>query len=103
MSDRLYCQVLLTYFSKKGLTMKFADKLREIRESKDISRQEMADSLKVSLYTVINWEQGSRIPTFPTVQGICKALSVRCTVFDGCDFGDAEDKPGRGRPKKGGA
>jgi transcriptional regulator with XRE-family HTH domain len=80
--------------------MTFADKLRSLRETKGMSRQDFAKKMEVALQTVINWERGDRIPTFPTIQVICKALAVRCTVFDGCDFGDAEDKPGRGRPKK---
>lgn len=80
--------------------MKFADKLREVRESKGKSRQELADGVDVSIHTVINWEQGSRAPSFGTVMSICKYLGVKCTIFDGCDFGEAEEKPGRGRPKK---
>ena len=80
--------------------MKFADKLREIRESKGVSRQDLADRLERSLQTIILWERGDRVPTFGTMLQLCKALGVRCTVFEGCDFGEAEDKPGRGRPKK---
>jgi transcriptional regulator with XRE-family HTH domain len=80
--------------------MKFADKLRQIRESKGVTRQGLADSLDVSIHTIIHWEQGNRVPPFGTVLALCKALGIQCTTFEGCDFGDAEDKPGRGRPKK---
>jgi transcriptional regulator with XRE-family HTH domain len=80
--------------------MTFADKLRELREAKGMSRQDFADRVEFSIHTLINWEQGTRMPSFGTVQVICKVLGVACTVFDGCEFGDAEQKPGRGRPKK---
>ncbi|WP_294124222.1 helix-turn-helix transcriptional regulator [Sphingomonas sp.] len=80
--------------------MKFADKLRELRESKGITRQALADTMELSLPTIISWERGDRVPTFGTVLQLCKALGVRCTIFEGCDFGEAEGKPGRGRPSK---
>jgi transcriptional regulator with XRE-family HTH domain len=83
---------------KKRMT--FADQLRELREAKAYSRQDLADELDVSLQSIINWERGDRTPPFPMVQALCKALGVKCTVFDGCEFGEAEDKPGRGRPRK---
>lgn len=95
--------LFLRYFSDFFLgtaNMTFADKLRQLREAKGLTRQEFAEKLEVATQTVTNWELGDRLPTFSTVLKICKALGIRCTAFEGCDFAEAEDKPGRGRPKK---
>lgn len=80
--------------------MTFADKLRELREAKGWSQKALAEKSGQPQQSIANWEQGLRAPLFEAVQSLCKALGESCVVFDGCEFGSAETKPGRGRPKK---
>jgi transcriptional regulator with XRE-family HTH domain len=79
--------------------MTFGEKLRELREAKGWSQKELAEHSGQPQQSIANWEQGIRAPLFGAVQRLCAALAVPCTIFDGCEFGEADDKPGRGRPK----
>jgi transcriptional regulator with XRE-family HTH domain len=85
-----------------GLGMTFAEKLRELREAKGWSQKELADRSETTQQAVGRWEAGDRVPSFQAVLIICKALGVRCTTFDGCEFLKIADR-GRGRPPKPGS
>ena len=80
--------------------MTFAEKLRELREAKGWSQKELAERSGVSQQGLAHWEHGDREPGFAAVQSICKALGVRCTIFDDCEYAKIEDGRGRGRPPK---
>ncbi len=80
--------------------MTFADKLKSLREAKGWSQKQLAEQSGESQRSIANWELGIRAPLFEAVQSLCIALGVRCTVFDGCEYGAAEAPRGRGRPKK---
>lgn len=79
--------------------MTFAEKLNSLRIDKDWSQKELADRAGTTQQAVARWETGERIPGFDHVQSLCQALGVACTVFDGCDHAENEEKRGRGRPK----
>src|SRR5258708_7753975 len=78
--------------------MTFAEKLRELRTGKGLSQKELADTAGVTQAAVAHWESGKKIPAFDSVQALCAALGVRCTVFDGCDYVADEEPRRRGRP-----
>lgn len=66
--------------------MTFAEKLKELRESKKLSQKELAEAAGVTQATLSRWESGSQTPGFPDAMSLCKALGVRCTAFEGCEF-----------------
>jgi transcriptional regulator with XRE-family HTH domain len=80
--------------------MTFGEKLRGLRIAKGLSQSDLAKKIGVTQGAVGFWESGERVPAFDAVHALCKALGVRCTIFDECDFAKAEEKRGRGRPKK---
>lgn len=80
--------------------MTFGDRLRELRLAKGLTQKELAEAAQIQQSALSRWELGEQPPPFDAVHKLCKALGVRCTVFDGCDFEKIDDKPGRGRPKK---
>jgi transcriptional regulator with XRE-family HTH domain len=81
-------------------SMKFAEKLRELRESKGLTQKALADASGQAQQSLARWENGAQVPSIDAVQSICRALGVECTVFNGCDYEPVEDKRGRGRPRK---
>ena len=80
--------------------MTFGEKLRELREAKGMSQKALAEATEQAQASIARWEIGHQVPSFDVVLTLCKALGVRCTTFERCDFGQAEEKRGRGRPKK---
>lgn len=51
-------------------------KIKSIRESQGLTREEFAKKLNVSIYTVANYEQGQRGSNTNTLKKIAKALGV---------------------------
>lgn len=83
---------------------KFKDELRRLRETAGLTQESLATSAGTSIGNVRNYEQGLRMPSFPIVVKLAKALGVECTAFAGCeDVGEAEPEPQKkptGRKKK---
>lgn len=52
------------------------DKLKELREKKGLSQQELADKLFVSRSAVAKWENGNGIPSEVNLDAICKFLTL---------------------------
>ncbi len=50
--------------------------IQDARQSRGITQQALADTIGVSLRTVIAIENGKRNPTFDTISGIIKTLSI---------------------------
>ncbi len=76
----------------------FAGRLRELRESAGLSRQQLADLAGMKLGGVRDLEQGVRKPSWETVVALCKALKVGCDQFLQ-EPGDLPP-PQAGRPRK---
>ena len=51
-------------------------RLKELRESRNLSQQDLAKALKVSPSTVSNWEAGKREPDMTMVIAICEYFGV---------------------------
>jgi transcriptional regulator with XRE-family HTH domain len=80
--------------------MRFGDRLKELREAKDLSQKALAEAAGFTAAAVSRWESGLQVPAFDAVMALCEVLGVRCTAFDGCEFAPAKGKRGRGRPIK---
>jgi len=76
----------------------FAGRLRELRESKGMSREELAEAAGLSVGGVRDLEQGHRHPTWSTAIALCEALGVTPDAFI---QEPAERLPmSRGRPRR---
>ncbi len=81
----------------------FADRLKAIRESKDLSQRALARLCGISGQAVSLLESGQTVPTWPTVQSLARALGVGCDDLRDAELPDApEPEPAkkRGRPRK---
>jgi transcriptional regulator with XRE-family HTH domain len=56
--------------------MEIKNRLKAIREQKNISQKELAEILKINVYTVSKWETGVRTPDEKHLEQIAQALCV---------------------------
>ena len=56
--------------------MDFAERLKEIRMSKDLSQQQLADMVFVDRSSVARWESGTRMPDAVMIARLSKCLDV---------------------------
>ncbi|WP_020469138.1 helix-turn-helix transcriptional regulator [Zavarzinella formosa] len=66
--------------------MKFAEKLREMRSKAGLSQSALARKAGVGAGTIHALEQGKRIPTFPILQMLSRALEGPMGVWDGLEI-----------------
>jgi DNA-binding XRE family transcriptional regulator len=76
----------------------FAARLRELRKTAGLSRQELAGKAGLSKWGINDLEQGRRSPNWETVLALCAALGVSCEAFT--QEPQPAPPPERGRPKK---
>jgi transcriptional regulator with XRE-family HTH domain len=65
--------------------MLFRDELKRLRENLGLTQESLAQRAGMSVGNVRNYEQGIRLPSFPGVVKLAKALGVECTAFVDCD------------------
>jgi transcriptional regulator with XRE-family HTH domain len=70
--------------------MTFRDELKRLREKAGLTQESLAQRAGTSVGNVRNYEQGIRIPSFPGVIKLAKALGVDCTAFAECEDVQAE-------------
>lgn len=56
--------------------MAFSDKLRDLRQEKNLSQKTLADMAGVSQASIYQWEKGTRIPKIKQVRNIALILGV---------------------------
>ena len=78
----------------------FAGRLRELRESAGLSRQELADKAGLKVGGIRDLEQGLNGPTWATMLAICKVLGVDCTAFQTPPLPREPSGPGRPAAKQ---
>ncbi|HKI30302.1 MAG TPA: helix-turn-helix transcriptional regulator [Gemmataceae bacterium] len=80
--------------------MRFAEKLRQLRDAAGLSEAKLAEASGVSFSSVHEYGLGRRKPSFAAVVKIARALGVTCEAFAGCED-MADEAPGAAaRPKK---
>ena len=57
------------------------EKIRFVRESKDLSQEQFAEVLGVSRQTVSKWETGAAVPDGEKIAVLCERLGVRRQFF----------------------
>jgi transcriptional regulator with XRE-family HTH domain len=68
----------------------FGQRLREIRQKKGMTQQELADIAHMSLTYISNMEHGMKVPSLTTIIRLAVALKCRVSglvaAFDGVDL-----------------
>lgn len=57
--------------------MKFGDNLRNLRKSKKLSQEDLAEKMKVSRQSVSKWETGDAYPEMNNILELCKIFNCR--------------------------
>lgn len=65
---------------KGGNLMNFGDNLRNLRKSKKMSQEDLAEKMKVSRQSVSKWETGDAYPEMNNILELCKIF--RCHIND---------------------
>jgi transcriptional regulator with XRE-family HTH domain len=76
----------------------FAGRLRELRDAKRLSREQLAERAGMKVGGIRDLEQGVRSPTWKTVLALCQALGVEVGEF--AKEPTTQHEPRRGRPRK---
>jgi transcriptional regulator with XRE-family HTH domain len=94
---------MAVHFRWEVLPMLFSEELRRLRDGKGFTQEALAQKAGMSVGNVRSYEQGNRLPSFPTVVKLAKALGVSCEAFAGCEDVSEEQEPQkpakRGRKK----
>ena len=53
-----------------------AQKIKMLREQKDLTQEKLADALRVSVGTIKNWENGTSEPSMSAVEDLAKLFKV---------------------------
>ena len=56
--------------------MMFKDKLKDLREQKNLSQQQLADIIYVSRSAIAKWENGNGVPSDINLKAICEYFNV---------------------------
>lgn len=65
--------------------MLIAEKIKELREQKNISQRKLAKELKITNTVVSLWESGTRTPTFKKLSIIAEYFNVPINSFFECE------------------
>lgn len=66
--------------------------IRAARRAKDMTQDDLAGLLGVTLSAVSQWEQGKTMPDIALVPGICSALDISADMLFGLDPNQKEDR-----------
>lgn len=68
--------------------MKFGENLKQIRKSKKISQEELAEKLGVSRQSISKWEMGENYPSMQNIMCLCKIFKCKINELVHEDFKD---------------
>ena len=60
-----------------NLKQKFGKRLREIRKSKQLTQEELAEAIGIALPNISYIENGKTFPSVDTQERLCEALSIK--------------------------
>lgn len=66
----------------------FGQHIKFLRKSKKLSRQELADTVGISVYSIAEYELGRTLPSLPAFCNIAKALNVTPNELLATEFAD---------------
>ena len=68
--------------------MKFGDNLRQIRKSKKMSQEQLAEKVNVSRQSVSKWENGESYPEMNNILELCKIFNCKLNDLIHADMSD---------------
>lgn len=77
---------------------RFAARLKELREARGLTQQQLADQIEAQREAIARWEAGGSEPKWSTVLDLAQALEVDCTAF--VQAPTTSEKRRIGRPRK---
>jgi transcriptional regulator with XRE-family HTH domain len=80
--------------------MRFAERLRQLRDAAELSEAKLAKASGVSFSAIHEYGLGRRLPSYSAVVKLARALGVSCEAFQDCDDvanGEAEEKAAKGK------
>lgn len=66
----------------------FAQMLRRLRTDRKLTQKELAEKAGVAQSTLVQYETGRRVPSYPTVVKLARALAVKIDTFEDAMFVD---------------
>src|SRR5713101_5647875 len=78
----------------------FAGRLRELRQQKTLSREQLAKAAGMTVGGIRDLEQGVRKPSLPSLIALCEALGESCDALLAQPGGADVPAPAAGRPRK---
>lgn len=72
--------------------MNIGDKIRELRESQNMTQSDLADRLNISHRTVSTWETGVRLPRMGYIEDLCQIFGISKSELLG-DVGRSSFRP----------
>lgn len=63
------------------LRNRFGKRLRKIRRNKDLTQEQLAEAVGVSVDFIGNIERGKSAPSFPTIEKLAEVLQVPIEDF----------------------
>lgn len=79
--------IFIFYFSgisEQGTSMnQFAERLKELRKEKDLSQNELARQLNISVACINRWEKNLRVPNIDSIILLCKYFSCSADYLIG--------------------
>jgi transcriptional regulator with XRE-family HTH domain len=67
--------------SMSFLRAKFGQRLRQIRKQRDLTQEQLAESIQVSVEFISNMERGINAPSFQTLEKLSRSLNVNVMEF----------------------
>lgn len=77
----------------------FGKKLKELREKKGYSREQLFQASGVNARAIRTYEDEQRAPSAANLFKLSEALGVDCSAFKGCEFENAPQLPKASKKK----
>lgn len=71
-----YCQVILTTYCYNFSMNSFKNRLKELRQERNLTQSQVAEALRTSPTGYANWEQGRREPDIDGIIMLCHFFNV---------------------------
>ena len=80
----------------------FAERLKELRNLADLTQAGLAAKCNLPVFSLRNYEQGVREPSWAVMFRLAAALGVSCDAFKDCEgaLPDEPERRGRGHAAK---
>ena len=64
---------------------KFAERLKELRESKNLSQNELSKQIKISVACINRWENNLRVPNIDSIITLCNYFDCSADYIIGLE------------------